>query len=328
MDEKKIKHLLEQKNHFALGKLLREIENNTGAASIIMRHIYGEKSNQAHIIGVTGPPGAGKSTLIEKLAANWAGEGYETAILCIDPTSAFTGGALLGDRVRMQGLAENERIFIKSLASREAVGGMPVYTYEMIKLFEAFGKEVILVETVGAGQLEYRIPEVADTVALVTGPGSGDAIQTIKAGIMEVADLYVVNQADRPGSEETSRDIRAMVSETPSLDWVPPVIETVATISCGIEEVKEALKKHKSYLDSTGLLQEKRRERNRNFFMQLLFEKCLKEIKELVNHDQAIRQKLNMVEEEKCEPYTVLQEVMEAALRQQTSHQNSHDKNG
>jgi len=314
IEEGKIKQFLQQNNPYALGKLLREIENRPESSHRIMRFVYGY-GGKAHVIGITGPPGVGKSTLIEKLAGHWAEQGLEIGVLCIDPTSPFSGGALLGDRIRMQNLTESDRVFIKSLASRDAGGGMPIYAFDMIKLFEAFGKDIVLVETVGTGQLEFRISEVADTVALVTGPGTGDAIQTIKAGIMEIAELYIVNQSDRPGSEETVRDLKMMVSESVGKRWVPPVLETTATKKRGITELSEELSRHKKYLESSGLWQERRRERNRKFFTRLLFEHCWQKINKHINHDQEIRDKISQVEQEKCDPYSLLHEVLSATLK-------------
>lgn len=213
----------------------------------------------AHVVGFTGAPGAGKSTIVDASITHLRSRGDEVAVLAIDPSSPFSGGAILGDRVRMQDHATDPGVFIRSMASRGALGGLAAATPNAIRVFDAAGKPWILVETVGVGQVEIEIVEAADTVVVVVNPGWGDAIQAAKAGLMEIADVFVVNKADRAGAEETVTDLEQMLELAVPGAWRPPVVSTVATRGEGIPELWEAVAAHRRHLVEGGRLQERRR---------------------------------------------------------------------
>ncbi len=218
-------------------------------------------SGQAHIIGITGSPGVGKSTSTNALVGAFRQQGKRIGILAVDPSSPFSGGALLGDRVRMQDHALDPDVYIRSMASRGHLGGLSWTTPQALRVLDAAGCEVILVETVGVGQSEVEVAGLADTTIVLLAPGMGDGIQAAKAGILEIGDVFVVNKADRDGADATVRDIRHMISlgdrTEPGL-WRPPVIKTVAQQGQGIDEVMEAIEKHRSWMDESGALRERR----------------------------------------------------------------------
>ena len=209
---------------------------------------------RARVIGLTGAPGAGKSTITSALVAAYRARGLRVGVLAIDPTSPFTGGALLGDRIRMQDHATDRDVFIRSMASRGHLGGLAAATPQVIRALDAARFDVILIETVGVGQVEVEIASMADSVAVLVVPGMGDAIQAAKAGILEIADVFVVNKADRPQAQETIRDLRNMIAmaERAPQDWKPPIVTTIATSGDGIDELVGKLDAHWSWLDSSG----------------------------------------------------------------------------
>jgi LAO/AO transport system kinase len=215
----------------------------------------------AHIVGLTGPPGVGKSTSTSALIAQLRNERKSVAILAVDPSSTFSKGALLGDRIRMQEHALDSGVFIRSLAARGHLGGLTGSIYSVLKVISAAGFDVIIIETVGVGQSEIEIAKMADTSIVVAAPGAGDGIQAAKAGILEIADIFTVNKADRPGSDATIRELRGMLSMVPGTssrsDWETPVIPTIATQNSGFAELSEAISRHYAYLIDRGLLEQK-----------------------------------------------------------------------
>jgi LAO/AO transport system kinase len=229
----------------ALAKLLSLAEGPEAAAVDAAIHPY---AGQAQVIGITGAPGAGKSSLVDALITHVRGRGEDVAVLAIDPTSPFSGGAILGDRVRMQEHALDPGVFIRSMATRGSLGGLSAAAPAAIRVLDAAGKPYILVETVGVGQVEVEIVEAADTVVVVVNPGWGDAIQAAKAGLLEIADVFVVNKADRPGVDECVQDLEAMIDMAVSSTRRPPVVRTVATTGEGVAELWEAIEAHWSYL--------------------------------------------------------------------------------
>ncbi|HXM18613.1 MAG TPA: methylmalonyl Co-A mutase-associated GTPase MeaB [Candidatus Tumulicola sp.] len=235
----------------ALARAITLIENDDPAAAALVAALY-PRTGHAHVIGVTGPPGSGKSTLVDLLAAVIRKEGRTVGIVCVDPSSPFTGGAVLGDRVRMQRHAGDGGVFIRSMASRKSLGGLAPATRDAVRALDAFGRDVILVETVGVGQIELEIVKVADTVVVVTVPGLGDGVQTIKAGLLEIADIFVVNMADRPGAHQTVSDLKTMLtlggSEERRRRWMPPVLETIGTTGEGVPALWEACQRHRLVL--------------------------------------------------------------------------------
>ncbi|MDQ6767449.1 MAG: methylmalonyl Co-A mutase-associated GTPase MeaB [Candidatus Eremiobacteraeota bacterium] len=237
----------------SLAKAITKIENSDADAGKLVAALY-PHTGHAHVIGVTGPPGSGKSTLVDSLTHVIRNDGRSVGIIAVDPSSPFTGGAVLGDRVRMQRHAGDSGVFIRSMAARHTPGGLAPTTRDVIRALDAFGCDIILVETVGVGQVELEIMRVADTIVVVTVPGLGDSVQTIKAGLLEIADCFVVNMADRPGSAMTVADLRAMLTlggaEERRRRWVPPIIETVAISGTGVEKVWDACQRHRLVLSA------------------------------------------------------------------------------
>jgi LAO/AO transport system kinase len=248
----------------ALARLISLVENQSPRVRSVIKAVA-PGTGAARVIGLTGAPGVGKSTVTGALVGAFRAAGRRVAVLAIDPTSPFTGGALLGDRIRMQEHATDEGVFIRSMASRGHLGGLAAAAPQVIRVLDAAGFEVIIVETVGVGQAEVEVASHADSVAVLLAPGLGDAIQAAKAGILEVADLFVVNKADKPDAQQVVRDIRAMLAlagRAPG-GWRPPVITTVATAGDGIAELVTGLDAHWSWLERSGELARRRRERAR-----------------------------------------------------------------
>lgn len=272
-------------NRLALSRLLTEVENGTNAGRRALDDLF-PRSGKAHLVGITGAPGTGKSTLVTCLALELRQHSGKTvAIVAVDPSSPFTGGAILGDRVRMRDLAGDTGVFIRSMATRGELGGLAGATAGVVQVLDAAGFDFILVETVGAGQNEVDIARLAHTTLVVDSPGLGDDIQAIKAGILEIADILVINKADLPGVENTERALRAnlelgyvhplqhddshRVQEDPTHGimeegWIPPVLRTVATLRQGSTEVVEAMLHHRQFLERSGLLKARDEERLRN----------------------------------------------------------------
>jgi LAO/AO transport system kinase len=237
----------------ALARLLTVVENGGDDAHLAMRSL-GAPAARAAIVGITGAPGAGKSTLTSEIIDRIRRDGARVAVLAIDPSSAFTGGALLGDRVRMQSHDTDPDVFIRSMATRGHLGGLSRSTPQAIAVLEAAGYPWVLVETVGVGQVEVAVAGAADTVVVVVNPGWGDGVQTSKAGLLEIGDVFVVNKADRDGVHETRRDLESMLSLAATREWRPPIAETVATDGRGVNELWEAIVAHRAHLVQSGEL--------------------------------------------------------------------------
>ncbi len=218
-------------------------------------------TGHAYAVGVTGAPGAGKSTLVQALITQIRGEGHRVAVLAVDPTSPFSGGALLGDRVRMQGHATDKEVFIRSMAARGHLGGLALAAPEAIRILDAAGAAYVLVETVGVGQSEVEVMHAADTTVVVVTPKWGDSIQAGKAGLLEIGDVFAVNKADRDGGRDTVRELNQMLDLGPHTSWRPPVLETVGTAGTGVGQLWAAVKAHRSHLEASGELGERRRVR-------------------------------------------------------------------
>jgi LAO/AO transport system kinase len=245
----------------ALARAISIVENDRPGAGELLSRIQAG-TGQAHRVGITGPPGAGKSTLVDKIALRLRKAGKTIGIVAVDPSSPFSGGALLGDRIRMSELVSDPGVFIRSMASRGARGGLALTTAEVCDILDGSGKDVVLVETVGAGQLELDVAETVDTTVVVLVPESGDSVQTMKAGLMEVGDIFVVNKADRPEAEKTQREIQAMIEMGLSdKKWTPPVILAAAREGKGVDEVISAIDEHFGFSVSHELLGVRRRRR-------------------------------------------------------------------
>jgi LAO/AO transport system kinase len=218
-------------------------------------------ATRAATVGITGAPGAGKSTLTDRLVESLRGSGERVAVLAVDPSSPYTGGAILGDRVRMQGHATDDGVFIRSMASRGQLGGLSVAAPQAVRVLDAAGFAWVVVETVGVGQAEVDVAALADTTVVVVTPGWGDGVQAAKAGLLEIADVFVVNKVDRPGADETVRDLEGMLGLTAAPLWTPPVLRTVATENVGIDDVREAISRHREHLVASGEGEARRRRR-------------------------------------------------------------------
>ena len=256
----------------ALARLLSLVEDESPRVRSVIKDLL-PGTGGARVIGLTGAPGAGKSTVTGALLSAFRQAGRRVAVLAVDPSSPFTGGALLGDRIRMQEHATDEGVYIRSMASRGHLGGLAASTPQAVRVLDAAGFELIIIETVGVGQAEVAIASLADSVVVLLAPGMGDAVQAAKAGILEVADLFVVNKADKPDAQQVVRDLRNMVAlaDRDDSDWKPPIVSTTATKSEGIGELTERLDQHWSWLNSTGELKRRRQARAREELTALAF---------------------------------------------------------
>ncbi|HVF52919.1 MAG TPA: methylmalonyl Co-A mutase-associated GTPase MeaB [Actinomycetota bacterium] len=243
----------------AIARVISLVEDGAPDLGEVMHALYPHTGN-AYSLGITGAPGAGKSTLTEKLVGVARAEGLSVAVLAIDPSSPFSGGALLGDRVRMQSHATDPGVFIRSMATRGHLGGIALATPEAVRVLDATGHSLIIIETVGVGQAEVEITDACDTTLVVVNPGWGDAVQTAKAGLMEIADVFVVNKADRPGARDTVRELKSMLELSPP-GWKPSVVETSAVKNEGITELWAAIATHRAWQESEGKLTARRRRR-------------------------------------------------------------------
>ncbi len=241
----------------ALARVLSIVERGGPEARAVGRLAH-PAGGQAYTVGITGAPGAGKSTLTNALVGVARAEAIEVAVLAIDPSSPYSGGAILGDRVRMADHATDEGVFIRSMATRGHLGGLSLATMDAVRTLDAVGWPWILIETVGVGQVEVEVAGAADTTVVVVNPGWGDAVQANKAGLLEIADVFVINKADRPGTEETRRDLERMLDLTAPAGWRPPVLTTTATMGDGVPELWHALGAHRAHLTDAGELEPRR----------------------------------------------------------------------
>ena len=249
-----------QGNRRAAARLISLVENDDPMKRELLKDIYPRTGN-AYVIGVTGAPGSGKSSLVDWLLKEMRKDGLTVGVIAVDPTSPFSGGAILGDRIRMQDHALDQDIFIRSMGTRGSLGGLSRATREAIQVLDAFGKDIVLIETVGVGQSEVDIVKTADTTLVVLTPAGGDSVQTIKAGIMEIADVFAVNKSDLPGADRMVTEINMMLDMKKNAAWRPPVIPTVSVKNEGIEELWKALQEHRQYIEKSGRLLEIRRVR-------------------------------------------------------------------
>ena len=271
----------------SLARLLSLIERGGDEAREIGRLSY-PLGGSAYTVGLTGAPGAGKSTLTSATVSHMRSLGLEVAVLAVDPTSPFTGGAILGDRVRMQDHATDPGVFIRSMATRGHLGGLSLAAPEAVRLLDALGRRWILVETVGVGQVEVEIAGKADTTVVVVNPGWGDSVQANKAGLMEIADVFVINKSDRKGADDTRRDLEQMLdlSEIPPGAWRPPIVATVGTDGRGVPELWERINEHRDFITTSGELERRRRFRLREELREIVARRLEQKAREICTGDE------------------------------------------
>jgi len=276
----------------------------------VMRTLYPHTGN-AYLLGFTGPTGSGKSTLVDRVAHVLCTHGHTVGIVAIDPSSPFTGGALLGDRIRMREVVTHENVFIRSLGTRGGLGGLAQATSDVIKILDAAGKEFILIETIGIGQDEVEIAQIADTSIVVSVPGLGDDIQTIKAGIMEIGEIFVVNKADREGADHVVTMIKAMLDLNLSSDaWQQPVIKTVATENGGVDELYENIMLHRKHLLTSNLLAAKRKERIGREITKLLERRIAQYVHDQMKGIGSLEDLVEKVTRRETDPYACVDQLL------------------
>ena len=296
----------------ALARLISFVEEGGDLAREVGRLTFPLAGN-AYTVGITGPTGSGKSTLTERLISTVRAEGEEVGVLAVDPSSPFSGGAFLGDRVRMQSHATDEAVFIRSMATRGHLGGLALATPEAIRVLDGAGIPWVLVETVGVGQVEIEIAGSADTTVVVVPPGSGDAMQASKAGLLEAADIFVVNKADRPGAAETRRDLEFMLHlSSPDDGWTPPIVMTVASSGDGVDELWAAVGRHRAFLTEHGLLEKRRAERLAEELRHVVGQRLEQRAYERCQGPEFDRL-LNDVVERRVDPYAAAGRLLEAS---------------
>jgi LAO/AO transport system kinase len=302
---------LSQKDKKAIARTLTEIENNTKLAQQILDRVS-SKFGQSYRIGITGPPGAGKSTLTNALIKLLVSKNFYVGVIAVDPTSPFTGGALLGDRIRMSEIGTHPNVFIRSMASRGSLGGLSQFASEAGDIFDFAGFDFTIYETVGVGQSELDVANNVDTTVVVLVPESGDSIQAMKAGLMEIGDIFVMNKSDRSGADQAVASLQFILSfkEHNENTWLPPIIKTIASENQGIEELYQKILEHRNYLEKTGQLQIKRQQRFKNRIKDLI-SNYLK--KELWNSDRIkmLDEKLHLIFENKEKVSDVVRELVD-----------------
>lgn len=304
-----------QGNRLALSRAITAIENEYDEATEIMKKLY-PHTGHAFVLGITGPPGAGKSTLTDRLARAYREQGKTVGIVAVDPTSPFTGGAILGDRIRMNGLTLDEGVFIRSMGTRGSLGGLSHKTADAVKAMDAFGKDVIFVETVGVGQSEVDIVKAADTTMVVLIPGMGDDIQAIKAGILEIGDLFCINKADHDGADKLVRELNMMLDLDSNMsDWRPPIQKVIASQGEGIEELIGYIEKHYAYIQGNGLLAERRTKRIRDEMLDILSSNIGRYIKGKIVDSGRLDGYVESIQKHETDPYTVVGDIMKEMLK-------------
>lgn len=298
----------------SIARAITIIENNAPEAKKLVSSIY-PHTGKAHIVGFTGAGGAGKSTLIEKIVREYRKKGRTVGVVAVDPTSPFTGGAFLGDRIRMQELSTDAGVFIRSMASRNYPGGIARATKDAVKVLDAAGKDIVIVETVGAGQSEVEIIKVAQTVVVIHAPGLGDEIQAIKAGIMEIADIFVVNKADRENADKTVMDLQAILQmNNKETAWKPPVLKTVALTGEGVPQLIEKTEEHRLFSEKE-LKHKRSREKAEAELVEAIKEKVVGSVLDDLRREGKLEQLVGKIVEKEIDPATAAEKLLKKALK-------------
>jgi LAO/AO transport system kinase len=294
----------------ALARAITTVENRAPGWSDLLKALF-PFTGKARIIGLTGAPGAGKSTLVDQLARHYRKDNQAVGIIAVDPTSPYTGGAILGDRIRMQDHYGDPGIYIRSMATRGSLGGLASTTVDAATVLDASGRDLIMIETVGVGQDEVDIVRLADVTVVILVPGMGDDVQTIKAGIMEIADIFVINKSDHEGAERVEREIRAMQSLATRNDrWTPPIVKTVATDGVGIKELAEAIADYEAYLKKENLVFKKNVENWRERLVEMLRDAMLEKAREQMEGEGGVVERYaSEIAEHKRDPYSLVEEI-------------------
>ena len=299
----------------ALARLISLLENEDQKHEEILKQIF-QQTGGAYVIGFTGSPGAGKSSLVDQIVKKIRQQQQTVGIIAVDPTSPFTGGALLGDRIRMQEHALDKGVFIRSMGTRGSLGGLAKTTKDVVKAMDAFGFAWIIIETVGVGQAEYDIIHVADTTIVVLTPGAGDSIQTIKAGIMEIADVFAVNKADLPGADRVAAEVEIMLDhQCDQIKWRPPVRLVSTLTGQGVDELLDAIKAHRSYLEENNLIAPKRAERIKMETLDIVNYKWQKKVYQQLSLPGKVNDLLEQVTHKKTDPYTAAYSILDYVAR-------------
>jgi len=308
-------------DRLALARLITRVENRAPDVPEIMRAVHA-RTGRAYVLGITGPPGAGKSTLVDRVTGRLRAEKQPVGVIAVDPSSPFTGGAVLGDRIRMQTHTLDPDVFIRSMATRGSLGGLARATGDVIKLMDAFGFPWIIVETVGVGQTELDIIRKVDTTVVTLVPESGDSIQAMKAGLMEVADVFVVNKADRDGAHALMAELRFSVhlhytsgGAPKDVDWEVPVLAAQAANDVGIDELMGQVKRHRALLEQAGALETRRQARRRAELEALLVEEFTAQVTERVQTDAALGATIEAVTAGRLDPYSAVARILAQTLR-------------
>jgi len=298
----------------ACARLITMLESNDKEAIEILKNLY-KNTGKAYVIGVTGPPGAGKSTLTDKLVKELRKQDKKVGIIAIDPTSPFSGGAILGDRIRMNDLSLDKNIFIRSMGTRGSLGGMSRATWGAVKVLDIFGCDYIFIETVGVGQSEVDIVKTADTVLMVMVPNLGDDIQAIKAGIMEIADVFAINKSDLDGADKTELEVEMNLDLNEEMDFRPPVVKVSAAKNKDIDKLLEKIIEHRTYLEETNKLEEKRIRNNKTELLKMVEEDLMSLILDKAVKEDLLENLAREVTLREKDPYTAKEEILKLIVK-------------